>query len=237
MKPETKSRVARALSILALLALPFVLLRFEAVRNLLLSLIAFMQRAGALGVAAFVGVEIVATMITAPMWLMSGIAGYVYGFPTGFLVALPAITLSTCVCFLGGRGLLRRVLAQRAEQSRFWVAVHRTVGTEGLKITLLLRVTFAAPQNLISYLLSATPLRLRDFALGTFVGLVPATLFHVYLGSIVTTAVALISGEASAPGPFAWIAIAVGLAMTGTALFVTSRLAKRALARALDTPS
>ena len=228
-----KRRLPRILAALVIMLIPLALLRVPAVRAWLVSLIAFMQKAGPLGVAAFVGAELVATLMVAPMWLMSGVAGYAYGFRVGVFIAIPAITFCTCLSFLAGRFLLKRVLAARAEESRFLSAVERAVRLEGLKITLLLRFTFAFPQNLLSYLLAMTPLRLREFALGTFIGLIPATVFHVYLGSIVQSAAALVAGEGSARGPLGWATMVGGLVMTGTALAITSRVAKRALDRAL----
>ncbi len=232
-----RQRILRALPMLAILALPFLLLRIEAVRNAMLGLVAYMRVAGPLGLCAFLGAEVVATMITTPIWMMSGVAGYVYGFPYGFLVALPGVTFASCVSFLGGRALLRSTIERRAKESRYLAALQRAAAAEGLKITLLVRLTFAMPQNLVSYLLSTTPLPLRTFALGTMLGLVPATLFHVYMGSLVTSAAALLAGEAKAQGPLAWVAGVVGVLMTAGGLFFTSRLAKRALDRALEEPA
>ncbi|MFO0758723.1 MAG: VTT domain-containing protein [Byssovorax sp.] len=228
-----RQRFFRALPMLGILLLPFVLLRIPPVRSAMLALVAYMRVAGPMGVVAFLASEIAATAITTPLWMMSGVAGYVYGFPNGVLVALPGITLASCVCFAIGRALLRRPIEQRAKESRFLAALQRAAVSEGLKITLLVRLTFAMPQNLVSYVLSTTPLGLGTFALGTAVGLVPATLFHVYMGSLVTSAAALLAGEAKAQGPLAWVAGAAGVLMTAGGLYLTSRMAKRALDRAL----
>lgn len=233
----TRQRILHALPAAFLLILPFALLQIDAVRGAMVALVAYMRVAGLLGLCAFFGVEVVATMITTPLWMMSGVAGYVYGFPAGFFVALPGVTFASCVCFVLGRALLRRTLEKRLGDNRYVAALNRTAETEGLKITLLIRLTFAMPQNLLSYLLATTPLRLRTFALGTFVGLAPATLFHVYLGSMVPSAAALLAGEAKAQGPLGWVAAVIGLVMTAGGLFLTSRMAKRALERALRGPA
>ncbi len=227
-------RIARLLPMIALVALPFVLLRIEAVRAALVGLIGYMQREGLAGVAAFLGAQSAAALLTTPLWLMSGVAGYAYGFPKGFFVALPGVTIAACCVFLAGRIFLPRSSAPSpAGQSRFWSAVHRAIAKDGLKITLLLRVTFAAPQNLVPYLLAPTPLSFSNFVIATFLGLAPATLFHVYVGSIVTSAAALVSGEGSAKGPLAWVVLGAGLVVTAGAAFAISRVAKRALDRAL----
>ena len=48
-----RQRILRALPMLAILALPFLLLRIEAVRNAMLGLVAYMRVAGPLGLCAF----------------------------------------------------------------------------------------------------------------------------------------------------------------------------------------
>ncbi len=229
-----RRRLERVLLILGLLALPLVLLRSPAVRGALVSLVTYMREAGVAGVALFLGVEVLALSITTPLWVMSGLAGYAYGFGKGIAVAWPAVTLAVCACFLLGRVSIGKFLSLRAGEAYFWRAIDRAVRADGFKITLLLRVTFALPQNLGTYMLSATPLSLRDFAAGSFLGLLPATLFHVYLGASVESAAALVSGEAKAQGTLAWVTLVLGLVVTLGALVITSRIARRSLDKALS---
>jgi len=230
-----RRRLERALPFLVLLALPLLLLRSGTVRGALVSLVEYMREAGASGVALFLSVEAFALVITTPLWVMSGLAGYAYGFGKGMLIAWPGVTLAACIAFLLGRVSVGKLLSARAGEAHFWQAVKRAVEEGGFKITLLLRVTFAFPQNFGTYMLSATSVSLREFAAGTFLGLLPATLFHVYVGSTVESAAALVSGEAKAKGPLGWITLVAGLVVTLGALVVTSRIARRSLDRALSS--
>ena len=213
--------------------LPFVLLRLPAVRAAMLSLVAFMRGSGGIGVLVFLGVEAFVMTLTAPIWIMSALAGYAYGFPRGVLVACPGVALGACAAFLLGRVFVGKYLRAQPGQGQFWRAVEQAVTNEGLKITLLMRLTVVVPQNLSSYMLSATPLSLRDFALGTFVGLMPVTAFQVYLGSSVESAIELVSGNGAVRGPLAWIAPALGGVFTLVAIAWSSRIARRALDKAL----
>ncbi|MDI1428845.1 TVP38/TMEM64 family protein [Polyangium sorediatum] len=232
-----RRRLERVLLLLGLLALPLVLLRLPAVRNALVSLVGYMREAGAAGALLFLGVEVLALAITTPLWVMSGLAGYAYGFSKGMMIAWPGVTLGVCLCFLFGRASIGKLLSMRAGEAHFWRAVERAVRADGFKITFLLRVTFAFPQNIGTYMLSATPLSLRAFAAGSFLGLLPATLFHVYVGASVESAAALLSGEAKAPGSLGWITLVLGFVVTLGALVVTSRIARRSLDKALAAPS
>jgi uncharacterized membrane protein YdjX (TVP38/TMEM64 family) len=226
----------RVLVMLAALAVPFVLLRVPAVRGALIQLIAFMGQAGAMGIAAFLAFDALAALLLTPLWLMSGISGYVYGIGKGFLVALPGVTLGGLLAFVVGRFALGNLLAERAARSGIFRAIKRAIAVEGLKISFLLRMTPVMPQNLLSFLLGATDLRLRDFLGASFFGLIPATLAHVYVGSLVKDAAAFVAGEADNEGPLRWILLGGGLTLSIVTMVVTSRIAKRELDRALAMP-
>ncbi|MDI1443407.1 VTT domain-containing protein [Polyangium sp. 6x1] len=232
-----RRRLERVLLLLGLLALPLVVLRVPAVHRALISLVGFMREAGAAGALVFLGVEVFALAVTTPLWVMSGLAGYAYGFGKGLLIAWPGVTFAACACFLLGRVSIGKFLSARAGETHFWRAVERAIRADGFKITFLLRVTFVFPQNFGTYMLSATPLPLRDFAAASFLGLLPATLFHVYVGASVESAAALLSGEAKAPGSLGWVTLALGFVVTLGALVVTSRIARRSLDKALAAPS
>jgi uncharacterized membrane protein YdjX (TVP38/TMEM64 family) len=208
-------------------------MRVPLVRRALVDLVEFMRDVPMLGVGLFLVVETIALLVTTPLWLMSGLAGYAYGFTWGLLLAWPAVTCCACIVFLVGRTFARKVISARSGEAHFWRAVNQAVRTNGFKIAFLMRMAVVFPQNIATYMLSATSLKLRDLALGSFLGFFPATVVHVYVGSNVENAAALISGENSARGPLAWVTIVLGLVATIAAVFVASRHARRALDEAL----
>jgi len=226
-------RFVRAATILFLLVLPFIVLRQPIVNEWLSQLVAYMRGTGVAGVALFLGVEVVLLSLTTPIWLLSGLAGYAYGFMKGVLIACPGVALGATFAFLLGRVSVGKLLSARAGEGAFWKAVDRAVRMDGLKITVLLRLTVAAPQNLMNYLLSATPIRARDFALGTFLGLIPITVVQVYVGSCVQSLLELRSGGGTPGGKLAYVLLAVGAVLTIGALVFTSRIARRALDKTL----
>jgi uncharacterized membrane protein YdjX (TVP38/TMEM64 family) len=222
-------RFLRISALLLALALPFVLLRFETTRAMFVSLMAYMRDAGPAGVGAFFAMEVLGGALVFPIWLMAGIAGYVFGFAKGVLLAVPGVTLAAITGFVIGRLFLKGLLGAQASSNLYLRAVSRVAATEGAKITLLLRLTPVMPQNLMGYLLSSTPIRFRDFVIGTFVGLVPITTFQVYAGSMVQSAAALIAGEAHVGGVVQWVAIGGGLVLCVAGLVVVARIGRRAL--------
>lgn len=224
-----KKRIQRLLLLGLILLIPLLVMRIPAVRKALVDLVTFMREAKVQGIALFLAIEIMALLLTTPTWLMSGLAGYAYGFVWGFVLAWPALIFSASVVFIVGRTIAKKWVASRSAETHFWKAVDRAVQKEGFKVTLLMRLAVALPQNLITYMLSATSLRLRDFVWGSLWGYLPATIVHVYVGSHVENAAAFVAGESQSRGPGTWVTAALGLILTVSMLIVISRRARKAL--------
>ena len=222
----------RVLGALALLSLPFVLGQLPPVRAGLLAAITLMQGGSALGAAAFFGAYALGCIFTAPIWIFNGMAGYAYGPVRGALLASPANALAMTVAFLIGRFGLSARIGRWLEKSPRWSAVHRAVETDALRIGFLLRLSPLAPQNLLSYGFSLTPMRLGTFVLVTWLGLLPIICFQAYLGSLMRDVTELIEGKRPPMGAWGWVATGVSLAVTLVALGVVTRLGQRALKQA-----
>lgn len=202
------------------------------VRAAILALVDVMRSGGTVGVAIYVAAYMIGGALTAPIALLSGIAGFVYGPARGFLIASPACLAASLTAFVVGRTALRKVLERRVGQSPRFVAISRAAELEGLKITFFLRLTPVMPQNFLSYALSLTRVRTRDFAAGTWLGLIPMTAFQVYVGSLVRDASDLFEAGGLKAGPWSVVVPLVGLVVSAAAVFAIARHAKRALDRA-----
>jgi uncharacterized membrane protein YdjX (TVP38/TMEM64 family) len=92
----------------------------------------------------------------------------------------------------------------------------------------LLRLSPLVPFNLLNYALGLSPVRLRDYVLASWLGMMPGTLLYVYLGTL--------AGELGT-GPrertvFEWIFLGLGLLATLAVTLLSARIARRALAQA-----
>lgn len=224
-----KKRIQRLLLLGFVLLIPFVAMRVPAVRKGLVDLVTFMRETPIQGVVLFLGIETLALLLTTPIWLMSGLAGYTYGFARGFALAWPCLVISGTIVFLVGRTFTRKWFGARSAETHFWKAVDRAVQKNGFKVVLLMRLAVALPQNLVTYMLSATPMRMRDFVLGSLLGYLPATIVHAYIGSHVESAAAFVAGESQNRGPETWVTAALGLVLTISAVFIISRYARQTL--------
>jgi len=189
--------------------------------------------AGALGVVAFVLAYVLCALLLVPGWPLRVGAGLVYGPALGFAIAAPSTFVAATLAFLVGRRLLRGRIAERIARDPRLGAVDDAVARNGLFIVVLLRLSPLFPNELVNYGLGATRVRLRDYALASFVGLVPLTATYTWLGSLLTAVSELDHGRPRLAGPFGQALWWVGLAATVATAVLLTRLAGRALDREL----
>ncbi len=65
-----------------------------------------------------------------------------------------------------------------------FAAIDEAVAREGWKIVLLTRLSPAFPFNLLNYAFGLTRVRLRDYVLASWIGMMPGTVMYVYVGSL-----------------------------------------------------
>ena len=138
--------------------------------------------------------------------------------------------LAATAAFLLGRTALRPWVSRRAARSKRLAAIDAALGSSGLKLILLLRLSPLIPFSLFNYAAGLSRVRLRDFVLGSLLGMLPLTAAFVYVGSLVAQPAAL-GAASAAPGTPATVALYwIGLGATVVVLVLVTRIARRALA-------
>lgn len=204
----------------------------------LLGLVERIRGMGMAGSVLYVVVYGVATVLMTPASVLTLGAGFAYGPVYGSLLVVVASNLSALVSFLLGRTVLRERVGRRLVGQPRFTAVDTAVAAQGFKVVLLLRLSPIFPFSVLNYSLSLTRVRLRDYVPATFLGMLPATVLYVYLGSLVTSVAQLTRGERPDAGPYGQLLFWGGLAATVLATVYVTRLARRALAATLkETPT
>ncbi len=224
-------RYLPVLGALVVLAIPLAATQIPPVRAVLLALLALMRSGSPAGVALYASAYAVGSVLTAPVALFNGMAGYAYGPVRGVLIASPANVLAATGAFLVGRFLLSARIARWAEPMARWHAIQSAVAEQPFRIAALLRLAPVVPQNFLTYALSLTRVPLGTFMLASWVGLFPAICFQVYVGSLVRDASEILDGKRPPLGTAGWIATAAGLVGTAVIVVFLARFAQRALAR------
>lgn len=219
----------RVLPFAAPVALTVLLVVAVASTPTLAAWLQWMDEQGPVGDALFAVLYLAGTIGMMPASILEGGAGFLYGAVWGVPIASALGTGSATASFLLGRTLFRGFVERRIAASPRWAAIDRAVGEDGLRLVLLLRLSPLAPFNALSSGLGATPVRLRDFVVGTWLGHLFPTVVFVWTGSTVASVLDLVEG----PELPRW-ATATGIVLTVIATVGVSRFAKRALDRALS---
>lgn len=197
-----------------------------------LDLVSYCRAAGSAGVLVYGLGYVASTVLLLPGSVLTLGAGFAWGPVLGVAIVSPVSVLAATAAFLLGRTLLRARVERRLGQDQRVAAMDRAIGESGLKLVLLLRLSPILPFNLLNYALSLTRVRLRDYVIGSALGMFPATVLFVYLGSLVTSGTELLSGRR--PAGAAGTALQVGgLLATLALVVVVSRMARAALRTAL----
>jgi uncharacterized membrane protein YdjX (TVP38/TMEM64 family) len=181
--------------------------------------------AGPPGRLAYALLYLVAGLLMLPAGPLTVGAGHAFGPVVGVLVAAPATCLASCLPFLLGRTLLRGPVTRRLARIEGWPLLAEAIRRSGFQVVALLRATPLVPFPVLNYFVGSTPLRLRDFAAGSFVGMLPATMLYAWLGSLLPDPRQAVEGVR-----FDSWGLLAGL---GLLTLMVGLLARRALRRAL----
>ena len=172
---------------------------------------------------AFVGAYVAIVVLMLPAFLLTIVAGAVFGVVEGVALVITGAVIGGTLAFLLGRYVARDFVAKRVAQNPKLSAIDRVIGEDGLRLVFLLRLSPAVPFVLTNYALGVTRVKLRDFVLGTF-GLVPIVLVYAAFGSA--------SGAGPRPdgsSPISGKILIAGVIVTIVLALFLTRIAQRAL--------
>jgi uncharacterized membrane protein YdjX (TVP38/TMEM64 family) len=191
-------------------------------------LFAWLGQAGPLGVLVYAAVFALAAVCLVPGSILTVGAGVAYGLVWGTIIASTASAAAATAAFLVARTVARQRVARWAASDPRFAALDAAVGEHGLQLVILVRLSPLIPFNVLNYALGVTRVRLRDYALGSFLGMLPVTLLYVYIGSLAGELASLARGAAGG-GPWQHATQGLGLAATVAVTIYVNRLARRAL--------
>src|SRR5947209_10188984 len=134
------------------------------------------------GPVVFAAVYVLACLVL-PGSLMTLAAGSLFGVVVGTAVVSLASVTGACLAFWLGRTLARGLVEKRLAGNRRFRALDQAVAAGGFKIVLLTRLSPLFPFTLLNYAFGLTKIRFRDYALASWLGMLPGTVMYVYLGS------------------------------------------------------
>jgi uncharacterized membrane protein YdjX (TVP38/TMEM64 family) len=182
----------------------------------------------------FIVLYVVACVALVPGLVLTLSAGAIFGLANGIVLVSIGSVLGATAAFFVGRTFARQWIAHRIEQWPKFRALDRALETRGFWIVLLTRLSPAFPFNLLNYAYGITGVKARDYVLGSWIGMFPATVLYVYAGSAAASLSRALAGDVST-GSAGRVLLVVGLAATVAVTVLVTRLAQRQLDRELAT--
>ena len=201
-----------------------------------MAIVTWVRGAGAVGIASYFATYAVGSVLLAPIVVMSALGGFLFGPWLGLAVTSPANAVGATLAFVVGRSLLQRWIAPVIAANPRVAAIDRAVGKQGVRLTLMLRLSPVLPHNMLNFAMATTRVRVRDFALGTWIGAIPITTVQVLAGARARDLTEAVSGRAGL-GAWSYVLTGVGLAVTALVIWLIARAANRELTRMMDTPA
>jgi uncharacterized membrane protein YdjX (TVP38/TMEM64 family) len=194
-------------------------------------MVSFIQWAKGMGVAGgalYAVFYILGTALFFPGLPLTLGAGFLYGAIIGTLVVSPASVAGATLAFLIARYVARDWVTRRLKKYPQAAALDRAIEKNGFKAVVLLRLQPVLPFNILNYALGLTSIRLRDYMLASWIGMFPATVLYVYLGSIMNDISDLLRGRPNS-GMAGRLLLWGGLAAIVVLVWWLGRIAKKAL--------
>lgn len=194
----------------------------------------------ALAWLALIVLYLVAALCVLPAAAFSLAAGAIFGVGIGCVVVSIGSTAGALLAFLLGRTVAHDWVQRRIARSALFRAVDHAVAVRGFWVVVLTRMTPVLPYAVLNYAYGVTRVGLRDYLVGSWLGMMPLTLAYVYAGSVAANLTQALKGHGH-PGGTAWWVLGLGVLATVTMVVIVTRAARgfleREIAESSDAPA
>jgi uncharacterized membrane protein YdjX (TVP38/TMEM64 family) len=232
LKRQAASPKARIIfKLLLIILIVFLLLagiKYFHVQELSKKVLSWVAGLGAWGFVIYIVIYILACVFFIPGSILTLGAGVLFGVMKGSIIVSIASTLGATCAFLVGRHIARDWVSKKIQSNPNFQAIDEAVAREGWKIVGLTRLSPIFPFNLLNYAYGLTRVSLRDYFFASWVGMMPATVMYVYIGSLAGE-IAKIGGEGRSRTPAEWALYIIGLVATAAVTVYITRIARAAL--------
>ncbi len=230
-----KKNTLKLILLLLVASVAIVLLVFAPIKQWVLAALTWVQGLGIWGPVFVVGFYIIACVFFLPGSILTLATGFIFKVVVGTITVSIGATLGACAAFLVGRTIARDWISRKVSQNEKFAAIDNAVGRQGFKIVLLTRLSPIFPFNLLNYAFGLTKVSFWQYALASWIGMLPGTVMYVYFGAGLRSLTDAAAGKVetgTAGRIFFWVGLAITIVVT---LFIT-QLARRALKQAVEPP-
>ncbi len=224
------SKKIKVVASLALVLLLAVLLHFFPVAQWTSRFVERVRTLGFWGALIYFLVYVLGTVLFVPGTALTLGSGLLFGVLRGtILVSLASVSGAT-LAFLIARYFGREWTLRRLERYPKFKLMDRAIGESGFKLVLLMRLQpVFLPFAILNYALGLTRVRLRDYVLASWIGMLPATTLYVYIGTSLKSVSDLVQGKVRTGDRWHLLLFWGGLALSAVLVAIFTRIAKQAL--------
>ena len=214
-----------ALSTLLVAVILGLLIYFDT-QERVLHLLKWVDTQGVLALVLFTLIMAVAVVLVLPGVMLTTGAGFVFGVVEGSIGVVVGTTLGAALAFLLARYLFGARAREYVMARTRLNLISDELTPQGWKIVMLTRLVPFFPFKLSNYFFGLTSFSLRGFVGGTLVGVIPFSVYNVYLGSIASE---FVTHGVAPMGRTSWVLYITGFLVTLIIVWYLNRLARRAL--------
>lgn len=229
-----KTRTKLAIFVLLLIAIVLAA-RFFPLSLWLNSFLEWVRALGFIGALLYFFVYVLGTVLFVPGTALTLGSGLLFGVLWGTLLVSVASVSGATLAFLIARSFGREWTRKRIERYPRFNIIDRAIGENGFKLVLLMRLQpVFLPFAILNYALGLTRVRLRDYVLASWIGMLPATTLYVYIGTSFKSISDLVQGKSPSGNHWQQLLFWGGLVLSAVLVFVFTRIAKQALQSRLE---
>jgi len=202
-------------------------LYFDA-QSYVLRLFDWLDGLGAWAPPLFILIDMLVVVFVLPGIIFTLGAGFLFGVLKGSLYVVIGTTLGATIAFITAKHFFGERASMFLLSHPKLKIVDEEFKHEGWKIILLTRLVPFFPFKLSNYFFGVAQFSLRDFFFGSLFGIMPITIFNVYIGSL-SADLATLGLRSSSRSKAEWIVYGIGFVITIGALVYITCLARKAL--------
>ena len=163
------------------------------------------------GMTIFMLLYIVFGVIALPASFHKYLAGVIYGFGPGIIIAWIGSMIGAIAPFFLGKKWMNPYARKALKNYPSLQALEDEMTVQGAKVVALTRISLVIPYGVLNYAYGATRINLKDFILGNFAMIVPAIMYAWWGSQTIVTSNGI---ETAAKTPFDFVIIGLSSIIT-----------------------
>ena len=163
------------------------------------------------GVVIFLSLYIVFGIIALPASFHKYLAGVIYGFGPGIIIAWIGSMIGAIAPFFLGKKWMNPYARKSLEHYPSLKGLEDEMAKQGVRVVALTRASLVIPYGVLNYAYGATKLKFKDFIIGNFVMIIPSIMYAWWGSQTIVTSDGI---ETAAKTPFDFVIVGLSVIIT-----------------------